>query len=113
MNIKDHGHICQVLIKIVQNLGVSAVAQWVKNPTAASQVAAEVWGFLLCFVFLFSFVLGPHPRYMEVPRLWVESELQLPGYITATVTQDLSYICDPHQSLWQCLILNPLGEVRD
>ena len=32
---------------------------------------------LFCFV-LFVF-LGPHPRHMEVPRLGVESELQLPA----------------------------------
>ena len=33
-----------------------------------------------------SFVfLGPHPKHMEVPRREVESELQLPAYVTATV----------------------------
>ena len=26
-----------------QNTGVPTVAQWVKNPTAAAQVAAKVW----------------------------------------------------------------------
>ena len=31
---------------------------------------------------------------MEVPRLGVESELQLPAYTTATATQDLSRACD-------------------
>ena len=30
----------------------------------------------------------PHPRHMEVPRLGVESELQLPVYTTATATPD-------------------------
>ena len=34
--------------------------------------------------------LGPHPRHMEVPRLGVESELQLPASTTATATPDLS-----------------------
>ena len=28
--------------------------------------------------------LGPHLRHMEVPRLGVELELQLPAYTTAT-----------------------------
>ena len=42
---------------------------------------------------------------MEVPRLGVESELQLPAYTTATL--------DPTHSLWQCQILNPLSEARD
>ena len=31
-----------------------------------------------------------HPGHMEVPRRGVESELQLPAYITATATRDLS-----------------------
>ena len=31
---------------------------------------------------------------MEVPRPGVKSELQLPAYATATVTQDLSHICE-------------------
>ena len=48
---------------------------------------------------------------MEVPRLRVESELQLPA--TATATLDLSYICDLHCSSWQCLFLKPLSEARD
>ena len=38
-------------------------------------------GFLF-FFFLFSF-LGPQLRHMEVPRLGVESELQLLAYTTA------------------------------
>ena len=32
----------------------------------------------------FFFFLGPHPQYMEVPRLGVQSELQVPAYTTAT-----------------------------
>ena len=47
---------------------------------------------------LFVFFSGPHPRYMEVPRLGVESELQWPAYITATATPDLSRVWDPHHS---------------
>ena len=31
---------------------------------------------------------------MEVPRLGVELELQLPAYTTATATRDLSHVCD-------------------
>jgi len=38
--------------------------------------------------------LGPHPWQMDVPRLGVESELQLPAYTTATATQDRSRVCD-------------------
>ena len=50
---------------------------------------------------------------MEVPRLGVESELQLPSYTTATATQDPSRVCDLHHSSGQCRILNPLSEARD
>ena len=66
---------------------------------------------LKLFIYLFCF-LGPHPH-MEVPRLGVESELQLPAYITATAMQGPSHICDLHHSSRQHRILNPLSEARD
>ena len=44
-----------------------------------SGMTTQLFFFSLSFVFL-----GPHPRHMEVPRLGVESELQLPAYATAT-----------------------------
>ena len=50
---------------------------------------------------------------MEVPRLGVKSELQLPAYTTATATSDLSHICNPHHGSQQHQILNPLSKVRD
>ena len=50
---------------------------------------------------------------MKVPRLGVESELQLPACTTATATWDLSYICDLRCSLQQQWILNPLSEAKD
>ena len=62
------------------------------------------------FVFIFSWL---HLWHMEVPRLGVESELQLQAYTTATAMPDLSHICDLHQSSWQCWILNPLSQARD
>ena len=48
---------------------------------------------------------------MEVPRLRVESELELPAY--ATATWDQSCICNLHHSSQQRRILNPLSEARD
>ena len=39
---------------------------------------------VLSFFFFLFFFLGLHPRHMEVPRLGIESELQLPAYATAT-----------------------------
>ena len=52
---------------------------------------------------------------MEIPRLGVASELQLPAYATATATamQDLSQVCNLHHSSQQHWILNPLSEARD
>ena len=49
---------------------------------------------------------------MEIPRLGVESELQLLAYDTATITWDPSRVCDLHHSSQQCWILNPLSEAR-
>ena len=40
---------------------------------------------------IFFFFYWPHPWHMEVPRLGVELELQLPTYATATAMQDLSH----------------------
>ena len=57
--------------------------------------------------------LGPHLRHMDVPRLWVESELQLPAYTTATAARDLSHICDLHHGSRQHWILSPLSKTRD
>ena len=47
---------------------------------------------------------------MEVPRLGVQSELQLLAYTTATGTRDRSHVCDLHHSSWQHWFLNPLSE---
>ena len=48
---------------------------------------------------------------MEVPRVGVKQELQLPAYTTAT--PDPNLICDLYHSSRQCRILNPLSEARD
>ena len=50
---------------------------------------------------------------MEVPRLGVESELQLLFYNTATATSDPSCIYGLHHSSWQRQILNPRSKSRD
>ena len=47
---------------------------------------------------------------MKIPRLEVESELQLPAYPTAV--PDLSHICDLGDHLQQCWILTPLGKAK-
>ena len=50
---------------------------------------------------------------MEVPRLGVESELQLLTYTTATATQDRSHIRELQHSSRQHRILDLLIEARD
>ena len=69
--------------------------------------------FVCLFVCLFFVFLGPHLLHMEVPRLGVESELQLLAYTTVTAMRDLSCLCDPPHSSWQCQIFHPLRETRD
>ena len=61
----------------------------------------------------FLFFLGSHLQHMEVPRLGVESELQLPAYTPDTAMPDPSYICHPHCSVQQCRIPNPLSTAKD
>ena len=68
--------------------------------------------FVVC-LFVCLFVLGLYLGHMEVPRLGVESELQLPAYATATATREPSHVCSLHHSSRQCWILNPLSEARD
>ena len=50
---------------------------------------------------------------MAIPRLGVESELQLPATATATATQNPSHIRDLHHSSRQRRILDPLSKDRD
>ena len=50
---------------------------------------------------------------MDVPRLGVKSELQLPAYIIATAVQDPSCVCNLHHRSQQLWILNPLSKARD
>jgi len=59
------------------------------------------------------FFLGTRLQHMEIPRLGIELELQLPAYTTATATRDPSRICDLHHSSQQCWILNPPGKARN
>ena len=60
-----------------------------------------------------SFLFVATPAAYGSSQAGVDSELQLPAYITATATQDPSHICDLHHSLQPRRILNPLSEARD
>ena len=50
---------------------------------------------------------------MKVPRLGIESELQLPATATATATPDPSLVYDLPHSSWPRQILDALSEARD
>ena len=63
--------------------------------------------------FFFSFFLGLYQQHMEVPRLGLQSELQLPAYTTAKVMQDLSRVCKLHHNSQQYWITDPLSEASD
>ena len=50
---------------------------------------------------------------MEVPKLGVEWEVQLPAYTTATATPDPSLIFNLHHSFRQHKILDSLSKARN
>ena len=79
----------------------------------ASPQGCELEGMSSPALFFFPLLLEACLQHMEVPRLGVELELQLPAYVTAIATPDLSHICDLHHSSWQQWALNPLSEVED
>ena len=66
---------------------------------------------LLLILLLLFYFLGLHLWHKEVPKLEVESELQLLAYVTATL--DLSHVCNLHHSSQQHWILDPLSKARD
>ena len=55
------------------------------------------WRKMECFLSFF-FFLGWLLKHMEVPRLAVKLELQLPACTTATAMQDPNHICNLHHS---------------
>jgi len=59
------------------------------------------------FELIFFFFSQPHLWHLDVPRLEVQSEMQLPVYTTATATPDPSCICEQCCSSQQFRILNP------
>ena len=68
--------------------------------------------FLFYFILFFCF-LGPPLKHMEIPRLGVEWELQLPAHTTATAMPDPSCVCNLQHSSWQRWIFNLLSQARD
>ena len=64
----------------------------------------------LAFVHFLGAFWGHTCDIMEVPRLRVESKLQLPAYTTATAMRDLSQVRNLHHSSWQCWFTNSLSK---
>ena len=60
----------------------------------------------LFFLFLFFLLFRAIPTAYGGSQLGVESELQPPAYTTATATEDLSCVCDLHDSSRQHWIFN-------
>ena len=66
----------------------------IENTVTGEVITSRLFAFFFFFCFL-----GPHLLHVEVPRLGVKSELQLPAYTIATAMRDVSHICDrPPQS---------------
>ena len=69
--------------------------------------------FLANIIITFFFLFRAVPRHIEVLRLGVQLELQLPAYTTATATPDPSHVCHLYHSSQQHWIVNPLSQTRD
>ena len=113
----DHRQIF-LIYDFVKDFPVSSWFLLIPPASLLSQLH-ELLFFYLLFVCLFIYLLFSSllfmaaPQHMEIPRLRVQSELQLPAYTSATATQYLSCICDLHHSSQQYWILKPLREARD
>ena len=68
-----------------------------KNSIVFISVVIVLLKFPLFFFLSFIF-LGPLPQHMEVLRLGVKLELQLPAYATATAIRDPSQVCKLHHN---------------
>ena len=62
-------------------------------------------------LFFFSFFRAA-PWHIDIPRLGVELELQLPTMATPTAMWVQSLLCDLHHSSWQPQIPDPLSKGR-
>ena len=63
-------------------------------------------------LFYFIVFLGPHLQHMEVSRLGVDLELQLPAFTTATAKPDPNHACDSYRISRQCQIPNPQSRAK-
>lgn len=106
---------CNELNCVPQKIHPSPNSWYVNVTMFVNRVFADmikVWSLSLS-LFFFSVFLGLLRRHMEVPRLGVKLDLQLPAYITATAMLDQSLVCDLHHSSRKYQMLNPLKDARD
>ena len=87
--------------------GLKPTSSWILIIFVSAAPQQELQNSILFFPFFFVF-LGLHWGHMEVSRLGVRLELQLPATATVTTMLDSSYVCDLHHSSLQHQILNPL-----
>ena len=99
LSLQQHGNCC--VTGLIPGPGTSmGVAKKEKKKKAMAIQCLDS----SIFVFLPRYL-----QYMEILRLEVKSEVQMPVYTTATATPDWSCIFDLCCGLWQCQILNPLS----
>ena len=76
---------------IFLNISPSDSYVWIYDLFHILTVNSETLLSPICF-------LGPYLPHMKVPRIRVESEMQLLAYTTAIAMQDLSHVCHLHHS---------------
>ena len=89
-----------------------SLASWATRelPKAKQMISPMEWLHSFLFYFMLFYIilfLGPNQQHLEVPRLGVESELQMPACTTATATGDLNLVFEPHHSSRQCHWVRP------
>ena len=77
----------------------------------SSLLSSLAWYFNFIYLFISLVSSGPHLRHVEVPRLRVESELNLLAY-TATATQIWTTPAAYNTAYSSATVCNPLNETR-
>ena len=89
-------------------LECSTASLFIRTPNQKqSNVHQKKNAYVNCHIFFLFVFSGLHLRHMEVSKLGVKWELQLPAYTSATAMPD------PSHGSRQCRVLNPLSEARD
>ena len=116
--VPSHGSLRRVFLCSFLHLFYRLIAAEVPGfflwpPPRTNSNLVDLSGSLLFQWTTFAGSFWPHPQRLEVPRLGVKSELQLPACTTATAMPGPSHVCNLHCSSQQRWILNPLSWARD